>query len=332
MSADPIDRWLQFKEHSEGCSSATSTKYRGYMLRLQKHLAADGKALHDALVEDLEGFVGLHMHKEGLSPRSRRALVAAVRGFYAWSTRHGHIKKDPSETLGYPKGGNRLPIPMSLQNAEKILMQPDLDTFIGVRDAAILATLMGCGPRISGLVRLNMSSLIFFQDDGKEHLVVKIKEKGNKERLVPAPDETRLLIRAYLGHDEIERIDRTLPDGDSVLFVGVRNRRVPDHEYHGERRRISPRSVNDMIVHYGAAAGVPRSELHPHAMRHLYGAELAEEDVDLDLRQALLGHNDPKTTQIYSHLAMRKLRKAVMQANPLRKIRTPVSDLVRVLK
>lgn len=329
--ADPITAWLTWLRHNKGRSETTCDKYRGYLVRLQEFLAAGDQQLLTAGREQLEEFTGIHAHKQGLSPRSRRALVAAVRGFYHWARRAHLVDENPADAIPYPKSGQPLPVAMDLASAEKLLMAPDIHTFTGIRDAAILAILIGCTTRVSGLVRLNESDLTFARVGKRDRMFVRLVEKGGKERHVPAPQEARLLVQAYLGHPDLEQIDRTLKNGDRVLFVSTRNRQISPHEYHGEDRRISVRSVQDLIWKYGEQAGIPENQRHAHAARHLYGAELAESDVDLLERQALLGHADPKTTAIYTQLAMRKLVTVVDKANPLGKIRTPVTDLVREL-
>lgn len=86
-----------------------------------------------------------------------------------------------------------------------------------------------------------------------------------------------------------------------------------------------------MVLRHGRRAGVPEDQLHPHAVRHLYGTELAEDDVDLLIRQQLLGHADPKSTEVYTHLAARKLTSSVDRANPLAKIKSPMSQLLQEL-
>ncbi|MBA1147392.1 tyrosine-type recombinase/integrase [Ectothiorhodospiraceae bacterium WFHF3C12] len=327
-----IDDYLDYLRHNQGRSPATAIKYGGYLRRLAGWIQEAGGHLLTLSSDDLEQFTGLVMHKEGLSPRSRRALVAAVRGFYSWARSRGHIRQDPAAGLPYPRAGLKLPTPMQLRHAEKLLMQPDISTFTGVRDAAILSVLIGCGLRIGGLCALNEGDLIFTDVDGVEWMIIRTREKGDRERLLPAPHETRLLVRAYLGHQELEHIDRHLENGDQVLFVSTRNRTVPEHQFRGEERRLAQRTIRDMIVRYGEAAGIPRKELHPHAMRHLYGTELAEDDVDLLVRQTLMGHVDSNSTKIYTHLAMRKLTQHMGKANPLSKVKTPVTDLLRHLQ
>ena len=330
-----LDSWLLWKEHTQGRSINTVDKYRGYILRWFSWLDKQGSKVDflKADREQLEQFSGIEAHKQGLSPRSRRTLVAALRGFYTWLEKNNHIKNNPACSLEYPVAGSALPVAASLETAQKLLMAPDLNTFKGVRDSAILYMLIGGGLRLSGLCKLNESRLHWItEEDDKQRLLVRVTEKGNRDRYVPMPAETRLMMQAYLSHAELDEIDRRLPNGDKVVFVSTNNRKVAEHEYHGEKRRIGPRSVQAMIERYGQRCGVPSSELHPHAFRHLYGTELAEGDEDILVRQALLGHKDPKTTEIYTKLASRKLAQAVDRSGPMSKLRTPAADLIREVK
>lgn len=326
---DPIEAFSNYLLHNRGRAPITAQKYCGYLYRLQKSI--DPQSIIDATHAQLEFFAGVQSHRDGLSPRSRRQMVAALRGFFVWAKKSSLIESNPAVDLPYPRAGQKLPTAFSLKYAERILMEPNLDTFIGVRDAAILALLIGCGPRVSGLCALNERDLIFDQIEGRDWLVIRFREKGKKERLVPVPHEARLLLLAYLGHSELEAIDRLLINGDRVLFVSTRNRSIPAHDYFGEARRLHQRSVNDLIERYAARAGVPRAMAHPHAFRHLYGTELAEHSAESYQIQALLGHADPSTTEIYVHLAIRALAKLVDRANPLRSINTPASGLAREL-
>jgi len=326
-----VDRFLIYKQMSEGRSVRTVDKYRRYLILLDAFLGET--SLEDATRDQLLDFSGMHAHKEmKMTPTSRIPMVAAIRTFYAWMLKSDLIDKDPARDIPYPKKASPLPVAMQTQNAEKILMQPDLETFIGVRDLAILSVLAGCGPRVSGVCRLNQSDLIFGVDDGIEFLAIRFNEKGDKERLVPAPIETLTALRMYLGHPEMDGIDRNLPNGEKVLFVSTRNMRHLPCDYCGENRRIHVRSIDSMIKRYGEAAGIPREQLSAHSFRHMFGAEMAEDEVNTLIMQRLLGHASPKTTEIYSHIAMRRLRSVVQRSNPLGKINTPVSELIKMLK
>jgi len=318
--------WLQY---NKGRSPDTARKYGGYLDRLEKFLDESSLSLDDVSLSLLEKFTGTEAHNAGLHQNSRRPMVAAVTGFFDWLLKQGFLTNNPAENLPYPKKVKRLPVPIELKNAEKIIMQCDLKTFKGVRDAAMLSILYGCGVRVSGLCNLNQSHLSFVMHNGVEWLIIKVTEKGSKERLIPAPHETKLYVRAYLGHDELDSINRSLPNGDQVLFVSLRNRNIPECDYYGEARRIAPRSVNDMIELYGERAGVPRNQAHPHAARHLYATELVEDDVHQLRVQSLLGHEDANSTKIYARLATRKLMDEVNRANPLGKMNIHMTGLVK---
>lgn len=325
-----IESFLEFKCVNRGRSQRTASAYRLALDRLIEFFGERDPL--EASSEDLILFTGVWLFKKHLTASSRRPYVAAVREFYKWLHDTKRIQANPAEGIQYPQTGRRLPRVMTLGNAEKLMWAPDFSTFEGVRDGAMFALLVGCGMRISGLVGLNKSSIIKAEIDGKVRLIAKVHEKGDRDRKIPIPQQADLQLRIYLEHPELQMIDRSLPDGDEVLFVSTRNRTCPAHEYIGERRRLNRRAVLDSIKKHGRRAGIPEDQLHPHALRHLYGTELAEEDVDILIRQQLLGHSETKSTEIYTHLAIRKLARESDRANPLAKMRTPVSDLLRRLE
>jgi site-specific recombinase XerD len=327
---DLIEGFLAFKQSNQGRSARTAQVYGLALGRLEVFLA--GADPLRASTDELLAFTGPWLHKQGLDPASRKTHVAAVREFYAWLRRSGRMKTNPAEGVSYPRAAKRLPRLMTLANAERLMWAPDFETFEGVRDGAMLGMLIGCGLRASGLVSLNESNLVQEEVDGKPRMLLRVEEKGKKTRAIPVPVEADLLLRLYLEHPELKEIDREIGRGDKVLFVSTRNRTCPPHEYHGERRRMNRRAVIDLVARHGRRAGIPEEQLHPHALRHLYGTELAEGDVDLLVRQKLMGHADPKSTEIYTHLATRKLTRESDRANPMAKMRTPVSDLLKRLR
>ncbi len=337
-----VSAWLDWLQYNAGRSGRTADAYGRHLRRLAEwvenppsdaRLQPSVTDVRDLTAEDLDLYCGLYAHSLGISPRSRRALVAGIRGFYTWLDRQGHRSGNLAKLLEYPKGGKPLPRAITLANAERMLMQPDIETFLGIRDAAMISVLIGCGVRISGLVSMNVSSLIWGRDeDGIERLSLCVTEKGKKDRIIPVPGESALLIRAYLGHVDLEAIDRWLPDRDQVLWVTTKNNLVPPQDYHGERRRISVRTVHQQLDRYGKRAGVPEGQRNPHAFRHLYGTELAEDDVDTIMRSALMGHADPKDNEIYVRMAQRKLTRAIDKANPLAKMKAPLLDNLRSIQ
>jgi integrase/recombinase XerD len=325
-----IQKFIEWKVYNKGSAKRTAEAYTAALERLAGYLG--GRDLRHATVDDLELFCGIWLHKQGVGAVARKPYIAAVREFYKWLKAGGAITDNPAVGITYPNAGRKLPSMMTLGNAEKIMWAPDFSTFDGVRDAAILSLLIGCGLRREGVSDLNESNLVATEFKGDRRYVLKVNEKGDKERTMPVPREVDMVLRLYLEHEDLKTIDRVLPNGDRVLFVSLNNMTVPAHQYIGERRRMQPKAIWEIVKKHGRKAGIPEAQLHPHALRHLFGTELLEEGVDVLIRQELLGHADPKSTAIYTHLAMRKKMAEADRANPLAKIRTPVGDLIAKLR
>lgn len=325
-----IQKFIDWKRHNKNVSLRTVEAYTAALVRFDGFL--EGRDLLLATVDDTNLFGGLWLHKQGVAAVSRRPYIAAVREFFKWAASAGLVRTDPAAGLVYPKTGRKLPAMMTLDSAEALMWAPDFSTFTGVRDSAILSLLLGCGLRRDGVARLNVSSLVEQRHKGDSRYSLKVLEKGEKERIMPVPREVDMVLRLYLEHEYLATVDRTLPDGDQVLFISTRNMMVPAHEYIGEQRRMAPKAIWEIVRKHGKKAGLPAAQLHPHAMRHLYGTELLESDVDILVRQELMGHADVKSTAIYTHLAMRKKTAEADRANPFTKIRTPVGDLISKLK
>lgn len=328
-----IDDFHLYLEMNRGRSEQTAQAYARILRRLEGFLEARSLRLDSASLDDIEAFVGVELHQQGVSARSRRPHVAAIRGFYRWAHHRGLISQDPAAGLAYPSTGRSLPHVIQRRELEALLLACPLDEFLGVRDAALISVLAGAGLRVSGLVALNESDLVAQStESGRDALSLRVREKGGHERMVPLPDEAGLMLRAYLGHPELDHIDRSMPNGDQVVFVSTGNRKIPAWRYAGEHRRLSTAAVWRMIRRRGQRAKIPENALHPHALRHLFATELAEHDVDQNTIATLLGHRDPSTTAVYVHLAQRRLREIVERANPLAHIQTPMTGLAAHLR
>lgn len=322
--------FLDFKRHSKNRSTRTIEAYRLALDRLAEYFA--GRDPIEATRDELVIFTGIWLHRKGLGPVARRPYVSAVREFYKWARTNQHAPANPAIDLEYPHTPRTLPRIMTLESAEKLMYAPDYETFLGVRDSAMIALLLGCGLRVSGLIGLNESDVIHDSIDGRPRLLIRVREKGDRVRQVPVPQVADIFLRVYIDHPDLKVIDRALDDGDRVLFVSTKSTSCAAHEYRGERRRMNRRAVTKLFAKYGKDLDIPKEQMHPHALRHLFGAELAESDVDLLVRQMLMGHEDPKSTKIYTNLAVRKLARESDRANPLAKIKTPVSDLLKRLQ
>ncbi len=327
-----IDAWLTFMRMARGRSDRTLEVYELALTRLREFL--QGKPLLEVDAVDLETFCGLWLHRRGVVAASRKPYISAVRGFYTWLAARSKTDGNAAVQLEHPKAGRPLPRTISLANAERLMWAPDLATLIGIRDAAILSLLIGCGLRVSGLVGLNEGNLHAADLDGAQRMVLRVVEKGMRERIVPVPREAEMLLRVYMGHEELAGVDRhTNAEGraDKVLFVSMRSTCMPEHLHVGEKRRLTRKAIHDIIQRYGRRLEIPQDQLHPHALRHLFGTELTEEEVPTAALADLMGHADPKTTGIYIHLATRRKIETVDKHGPLGRMKTPVSELLKRL-
>lgn len=332
-NAQLIDAHMEYIGVARGRSARTQEAYRLALERLAQFL--DGGHLLAAGPDELEMFCGLWLQKKGIVAQSRKPYISAVKGFYRWARARGFVEVSAAQDVSHPQMTYQLPDTISLANAERLLCAPDLGTFKGIRDSAMLHVLMGCGLRVTGLCQLNEGDLQHDVIDGQVRMALLVTEKGKRDRLVPVPKETAMLLQVYLGHEDLGRIDRNVKGRggrpDRVLFVSVRNATVAAHQYRGENRRIGRQSVHDMMQRYGKAVGIPAQQLHPHALRHLFGTELVEDDVPTVSVQKLMGHLSEKSTSLYVMLSKRKTTRLVDQHGPIAKVRTPVSDLLKRL-
>lgn len=285
-----------------------------------------------AVIEDLERFSGIYLHSLGMQACSRRPFVSALRTFYKYCLRYDHCA-NAAEHLKPPKIGQPLPIPLTPDQVEKLFCQPDIKTFMGLRDLTIMAVLAGTGIRVSGLRGLHDEDVVPVEDPdtGISRWVIRVREKGRKDRLVPLPPETQQLLQAYMAHEQLDEADRRSElTGKMVLFVNQWNSKVPKDKWYGEARRLQISTIQTMLSRYAKKACLDVTA-HPHAWRHFYGTELVENDVDVTIRSVLMGHSDPKHTMMYEKLAMRKLFRKVDQGNPLQRISAPVVESARQL-
>lgn len=318
--------WAKWFQHARGNSPVTTGKYLAYLERFARWIRGEDDSGLEASTRDplcasrsdVETYIGLHAHKLAIKPQSRIAPLAALRSWFGWAQSKGHTPGNPAAEVPRPSLGRPLPRPISLALAEKVLMRPGIQTFVGLRDTAMLAVLISTGVRLSGLVGMTENSLVWFEVEGRERLAIRVVEKGKAERVVPTGREVATLMRAYMGHATFRQMDRDIA-GDRVLWVTV-GKRIPEHLYIGAQRQMSLRVFQEKLEAYCEQVGVPRGLRRAHAFRHLVGTELAESDVDVLQRQALLGHVRPETTAIYTQLATRKLMKTLDQASPLSKM------------
>lgn len=230
----------------------------------------------------------------GLSPRSVARRMAGLRAFCRYLKQEEVLPIDPLLDLQTPRLPQRLPHFLSLDEVDRLLRQPRLETPRGCRDAALLEVLYATGLRVSELVSLPLSAL---------HLAegwIKVRGKGGKERLIPLGEQAVACIRAYLGGAREEL---------------MRGGRSPQVFVNGRGEGLTRQACWKLLRQYARQADIGKS-MSPHTLRHSFATHLLEQGADLRSVQQMLGHSDISTTQIYTHVLEARLRSAYQRYHP----------------
>lgn len=184
---------------------------------------------------------------------------------------------------------------------DKLLKAPNLDTTIGKRDRAIIELLFASGLRVSELVGLNRGQIDFRRRE------FSIRGKGQKDRPIFFSVRAAHYLKLYLA----KRKDKAVP-----VFIRYSGKKRMDAT--GDSLRLTARSIQRILVKYAAKAGIDK-HVTPHTMRHSFATDLLANGCDLRSVQAMLGHSDIRTTQIYTHVTDQYLRKAHREFHGARK-------------
>jgi integrase/recombinase XerD len=242
----------------------------------------------------LEAFVR-SMMSAGLSPRSVARAVACLRGFYRFLALERRLDRSPADDLRAPRAWPALPRMLSLEEVDRLLAQPDPATPRGLRDKALIEVLYATGLRVSELVAVKPGDLNL--EEGYLNCI----GKGDKERIVP------------VGHEASEWVRRYARDGRGALLKGRKSPWLFVNARDGGP--LSRVGFWKVLKAYGVQAGIA-SALSPHVLRHSFATHLLERGADLRAIQAMLGHADLSTTQIYTHVLEARLRSVYDKYHP----------------
>lgn len=234
------------------------------------------------------------LSRRGLSPRSQARHLAAIRQLHGFLHDEALCPQDPTEDLDTPKWGRKLPTFLTLDEVERLLAAPDATTVVGARDQAMLEVLYACGLRVSELCGLKAEDLQL----SAGYLVA--RGKGSKERVVPLGSKATAAVQAYLAG----------PRG--ALLKGRTSRALFVTPRGGPFTRVG---FWKLLRRHALKAGI-RRPISPHQLRHSFATHLLERGADLRAVQAMLGHADLATTQVYTHVNAARLRAVYDQHHP----------------
>jgi integrase/recombinase XerD len=291
--ADPVAAWLDHLRVERGLAENTLIAYARDLAALGSFSADRGKSVLQLAPKDLADFSGA-LRGRGLSARSQARHVFAVKAFYAFALREGLVKRDPTENVRAPRAFRGLPRYLTPAQVEALLKAPDPKTIVGLRDRAVLEVLYATGLRASELTGLELAGLDL------ELGLVRVLGKGGKERLVPLGREARRWVAQYLEKVRPELVGER---ASSLVFPSPRG------------GRLTAMGLWGIVRRHAVRAGVERI-LTPHVLRHSFATHLLERGADLRALQAMLGHADISTTEIYTHVSRERLRQIYDRLHP----------------
>lgn len=282
-----VDRFLDMLAAEAGASSNTLAAYRNDLARAAEDLGADlESAKRESLAKLGEKWAGL-----AASTVARRS--SALRRFYRFLVDDGLRADDPSAALPQPKLQRPLPRVLSQADVEAIFEAAGDKAASGEplaqRNLALLELLYGSGLRASEVISLPRAAV----REGQPFLI--LRGKGSKERLVPVSGRAETAVKAWLAN---------VPASSTWLF--------PSGKKHITRVRLF-----QLVREMAADAGIAPERISPHVLRHAFATHLLSGGADLRVLQALLGHADIATTQIYTHVDAARLVQLVNERHPL---------------
>jgi integrase/recombinase XerC len=327
-----IEKYLEYLRSVRNSSPHTVSNYGNDLSQFVFYLTppeTSTPALSAVNHSMIREFVG-HLHEQGLEKSSIARKLAALRSFFKYCVREGQLKENPARLVPTPKLPKRIPSVLSAEEMGDFLNQLGSEPkpssievnknparqpaksaktksvaaeegLLLKRDRALLELLYAAGLRVSELTGLNRV------DIDESDCILRVRGKGNKERIVPYGSRAREALVAYW------------PVRDELLAQHSTKRRSPPHtdavflNYAG--RRLSQRSVGRIVKKYVRLANV-NWELHPHSLRHAFATHLLADGADLRAIQELLGHQSLSTTQKYTHASIRQLMEIYDKAHP----------------
>ncbi|SMO39111.1 tyrosine recombinase XerC [Gracilimonas mengyeensis] len=237
------------------------------------------------------------LSEKGLAKTTIARKVAALRSFFKYCFKRGHIDKNPAHLLVVPKKEKTLPKTATVQDIERMLDIVDTETVRGLQDRAILELFYGTGMRLSELTGLNLNDINLKQKQ------VTVKGKGNKQRIIPLGRTAISILEDFIKKRQKLFGKKTDEDAKKALFLAAGG------------QRIYGRAVRYMVDKYLSKTSEV-TQKSPHVLRHSFATHMLDNGADIRIIKEFLGHANLAATQVYTHTSMERLKNVYEQAHP----------------
>jgi len=291
LEIDWLDGFHRFLEEEKNLSSHTVKSYTSDVKDFLKFLLSQKEDLKEVGYPTVREYLGSLQKKERRKSTLARR-VASLRSFFHFLYLKGHLGSFPLSGMRGPKQGRKIPTYLEEEEVQRLLSAAKGEDFIRLRDRTILELLYATGMRAAELVNLKVEDLDF----GSE--TVKVRGKGSKERIIPMGSYAVKALTTYLPM----RKEKVKPEV-KALFI---------NRFGG---RLSDRSLRKKMNQYLRLANIQKAA-GPHILRHSFATHLLNRGADIRSIQELLGHERLSTTQVYTHLNTRRLKKIYQATHP----------------
>ena len=288
-----VKAYVRYLKLQRNMSGNTLDAYQRDLRKLLDYLEREQKDIRDVTLHDLEHF-SAGLHDIGIHPRSQCRILSGIRSFFRFVQLDGYRDDDPTELLESPQIGDHLPEVLTTEEVDRLEASIDLSKWEGHRNRAIIEVLFSCGLRVSELVNLKLSDLYIDEE------YVRVMGKGSKERLVPISRKAIDELKNWFYDRNLMKIK---PGEEDFVFLNRRG------------AHLTRTMILIMIKSLAKAAGIQKT-ISPHTLRHSFATALLEGGADLRFIQALLGHEDIGTTEIYTHIDTSTLRQEILEHHP----------------
>jgi integrase/recombinase XerD len=301
--AAAVESFLEALVVERGSSARTVRNYGRDLQRVGAFLRKERRTdLANAGRDDLGAYLQ-HLEETGRSRATAALCLSALRQFYGFLYAEELRADNPSLTLETPRKEMRLPRVLTMQEVGDLLDRAAEKAAGGdpkaLRMNALLETLYAAGLRVSELVSLRLDSF-----EGAKGGLLRIRGKGDKERLVPLTETAEAALSSYLEHAR----GAFLKDEEKSPYL------FPSR---GKAGHLTPARFAQILKDAASEVGIARDRVSPHVLRHAFATHLLEGGADLRSLQHLLGHADITTTQVYTHVRQERLRRALEEHHPL---------------
>ncbi len=288
-----VDLYIHHLKVERGLSKNTIESYSRDIANFIDFISELGLSLEKVSPQTIADYL-THLSVSGRSRRSQARALSSLRGLFRNLREERHISVDPTEDIDAPKQHLSLPVVLTLNEIERLLAAPDLKKPAGVRDMAMLHTMYAAGLRVSELTTLRMGDIVDL-DGG----VLAVTGKGDKRRIVPIGEWAVFTIKRYL--EDVRPL--WARPGEGVVFLTNR------------RKAMTRQGFWRIIKKYALKAEITK-DISPHKLRHSFATHLLQGGADLRSVQAMLGHVDISTTQIYTHVTTEHIVETHRRCHP----------------